>query len=162
MSFSVVPVCTETQLEQARSLVRAYVETGVVDLTSQNIEAEIDGLPWDYRPPTGALFIATEKMGEAVRCIAIHKFGLEGDAEIKRLFVKADHRGRGIGAALLNKAIEAGKQMKCNRIVLDTLPTMTAAVATYKSLGFEEIAPYWCNVLPVIFLGKELEPAVEA
>lgn len=157
MSFSILNARTSDQIDQARVLMLAYVDSGLVDLSSQNIELEIAGLPGDYRPPTGELFIATDQMGEAMGCIAVHTLGQTGDAEIKRLFVQPDYRGRGIGTALLNAAIGAAKQMRCRRIVLDTMPTMTSAIAIYKSLGFEEIDPYWDNILPVVYFAKTLE-----
>ncbi|KQY48602.1 GNAT family N-acetyltransferase [Rhizobium sp. Root483D2] len=160
MTFSIHHALTGKYLDQARELMLSYVKTGVVDLTSQSIEAEIAGLPADYAPPTGTLFIATDDLGEATGCIALHKFGLQGDAEIKRLFVKAEYRGRGIGMALLNSAIDAAREMGYRRVVLDTLPTMTSAITIYKSLGFGEIAPYWNNVLPVLYFGKDLDAGV--
>jgi hypothetical protein len=37
------------------------MSSDLVDLTSQSLEAEIAGLPGEYRPPNDALFIATDK-----------------------------------------------------------------------------------------------------
>lgn len=156
MTFFLTLASTERQLEQTRSLIRAYVETGLVDLTSQNIDAEIASLPGDYCQPTGALFLATDRNGEAAGCVAIHKIGQQGDAEIKRLFVKPAHRGQSLGAMLLSGAIGAAIQMEAKRVVLDTMPNMKAAIALYKAFGFYEIPPYWDNVLPVIYFGKDL------
>jgi len=156
MSFCILHARTEEQLEQVRSLMRAYVEADLVDLSSQNIEAEIAGLPGDYRPPTGALFLATDPVGRAIGCIAVHRLGQTEDAEIKRLFVMPDCRGLGIGRSLTMATVDAAREMGCRRIVLDTMPDMTSAIATYESLGFQKTDPYWNNILPVIYYAKTL------
>lgn len=157
MSFSIFHARTEGQIAQVRTLMLAYVDAGLVDLSSQNIEAEIAGLPGEYSPPTGVLFLAVNKQGVPLGCIAFHKLGQTTDAEIKRLFVRSEYRGQGVGTALLKAAIDAARAMKFRRIVLDTMPTMTSAITIYESLGFEQIDPYWDNVLPVIFFAKSLE-----
>lgn len=159
MSFFIMHARTEEHLKQVRRLMRAYVESKLVDLSSQNIEAEIANLPGEYAPPTGELLLAVSQMNEPVGCIAVHKLGQTGDAEIKRLFVRPEFRSLGVGTALLRAVMNAARAMSCTRIVLDTMPTMTSAIAIYRSLGFEEIDPYWDNVLPVIFFGKGLTAA---
>ena len=54
---------------------------------------------------------------------------------------------------VLSEASRAGYQ----RIVLDTLPSMSEAIGLYRHLGFEPIAAYYPNpVAGALFLGKEL------
>lgn len=132
------------------------MDTSLVDLSSQNIDAEIAELPGDYAPPTGALFLVVDIDGEPVGCVAIHAFGEWGDAEMKRLFVAPSYRGFGIGRALIQKAVEQAQKMGFRRLVLDTMPQMAAAIAAYEGLGFQRIDPYWDNVLPVLYFGKTL------
>lgn len=156
MSFKILQAYTNAQMAQVRSLMRAYVETGLVDLSSQNIDAEIAGIPGDYHPPTGALFLATDLDGNAVGCVAVHRLGETDDAEMKRLFVKPDYRGLGIGKSLIEAVLDMAREMGCKRLLLDTMPNMTSAIAAYEAFGFQKIDPYWNNVLPVIYYAKTL------
>jgi ribosomal protein S18 acetylase RimI-like enzyme len=51
-------------------------------------------------------------------------------------------------------------QLGYAEVVLDTLPSMTAAQAIYRKLGFEPIPAYWNNLVPDIpYFGKQLEGA---
>jgi len=156
MLFNISEACSTAQVQQVQSLLRNYAATGLVDLSSQNIDAEIAGLPGDYTSPNGALFLASSTGGKPAGCVAIHQFGEPGDAEMKRLFVAPSYRGLGLGKALVESALARAKQMGFSRLVLDTMPGMTAAIAAYEGLGFQRIDPYWDNVLPVIYYGKVL------
>jgi ribosomal protein S18 acetylase RimI-like enzyme len=69
-------------------------------------------------------------------------------AEMKRLYVRDAHRGRGLGRALAEVAIAAAREAGCRRIVLDTLPKMRAARELYRALDFRPIPPYLKNPTP--------------
>jgi GNAT superfamily N-acetyltransferase len=57
-------------------------------------------------------------------------------AELKRMYLQPEHRGRGLGRALLSHAIDWAKDRGCHSIVLDTSIGMTAAQRLYESVGF--------------------------
>jgi putative acetyltransferase len=57
-------------------------------------------------------------------------------AELKRMYLQPEYRGRGLGRTLLNHAIRWAKDRGCQAIVLDTSTTMTAAQGLYESAGF--------------------------
>jgi len=63
----------------------------------------------------------------------------------------------GIGRALATSAVERASALGYREVMLDTLPSMTSAIAIYRSLGFAPVAPYWNNVVPgIIYLGRIL------
>jgi GNAT superfamily N-acetyltransferase len=68
------------------------------------------------------------------------------DCWLEDLFVRADARGAGVGAALLDFAIERARLRGCLRIELDTSEQNEAALYLYRARGFSEhsktVAPY--------------------
>lgn len=95
-------------------------------------ERELEALPGDYR-----LLLAEAAAG----CVAVRLLDAR-TAEMKRLYVRSAHRGKGLGRALAQAAIDVAREAGCARIVLDTLPKMREAQALYDLLGFRKIEPY--------------------
>ena len=101
-------------------------------------ERELEALPGDYR-----LLLAEGTAG----CVAVRLLDAR-TAEMKRLYVRSAHRGKGLGRALAQAAIDVAREAGCARIVLDTLPKMREAQALYELLGFRKIAPYLRDPTP--------------
>ena len=110
----------------------------------QNFEQELAGLPGDYAPPQGRLLLA-RLQGELGGCVALHPLE-PGVCEMKRLYVRPQQRGHGLGKALLNAALAEARAIGYRRMRLDTVePVMQEAVRMYRACGFREIAPYRSN-----------------
>jgi ribosomal protein S18 acetylase RimI-like enzyme len=82
---------------------------------------------------------------------------------MKRLYVRPGHRGKGVGKRLASTAIEVAKEVGYERMLLDTLASMTDATRLYRSLGFREIEPYTYNPLPnVLYFALDLVASPKA
>ena len=86
-------------------------------------------------------------LADGAGCVALRILDRD-TAEMKRLYVRSMHRGKGLGRALAQAAIAAARNAGCARIVLDSLPQMTEAQALYRALSFQPIAPYLKNPTP--------------
>lgn len=75
-----------------------------------------------------------------------------GDAELKRMFVRREVRGRGIGKRLLDVALDHAGAAGFERVVLDSTRDMRTAIELYKAAGFEEIPSYNGNTRADIFM----------
>lgn len=141
------------EIAQIRELFIEYAESLGFSLCFQDFDRELAGLPGDYTPPHGRLLIA-RRGGESAGCIALHPFGqdpfeqdgLEPICEMKRLYVRPQFRGSGLGRLLAERVIADAKGTGYRKMRLDTVePKMKKAVALYRALGFREIGPYRPN-----------------
>jgi len=146
--FSFAQVESPAQISQARELFLEYGQSLGFSLCFQNFDEELAGLPGDYTPPTGCLLLAQYE-NHLAGCAALHKFRHEINSEIcemKRLYLRPQFRGKGLGRALADRVIAEARQIGYRRMRLDTVePVMKDAVAMYRRIGFREIAPYYKN-----------------
>jgi GNAT superfamily N-acetyltransferase len=148
----------EIEIPVVQELFREYARELELDLSYQGFEAELSSLPGEYASPRGALFLAISAAGMPVGCIAMRSLTEAGSCELKRMYVRASSRRRGIGHALAKAAIRAAERAGYFRMYLDTLPTLTPALALYERLGFTRTAAYYDTpIIDTIFMRKDLQ-----
>lgn len=134
---------SEKDLQEASTLFSEYAASLEISLDFQDFEAEVASLPGGYAPPEGAILLAWSQ-NQLAGCVALRKLE-DGICEMKRLFIRPSFRGLKIGVALCEAIIEKARTLGYDKMRLDTLESMHAARALYKSFGFYEIGPYCYN-----------------
>jgi putative acetyltransferase len=166
------------QIAHARELFLEYAQSLGFSLCFQNFDKELAGLPGDYAPPAGRLLLAQYE-NQLAGCVALHKLDPGAGSEVchssefchgsefcdgsefcemKRLYLRPQFRGKGLGRALADRIIAEACQIGYRKMRLDTVePVMKDAVAMYRRLGFQEIAPYRKNPMPgTLYMELEL------
>lgn len=141
--MQIVAAHTHAFLPLVRELFTEYARSTGIDFCFQNFERELAELPGKYAPPDGRLFLSVENES-AAGCVALRKIA-DGVCEMKRLYVRPAFRGSGLGRRLANETIFAARGIGYDRMRLDTLASMTPAIALYESLGFQRIPAYYDN-----------------
>jgi putative membrane protein len=155
------PALADEDVRTVRELFVEYGHSLGFSLAFQNFDQEYLTLPGKYAPPRGRLFLA-EVDGRPAGCIALRPLET-GVCEMKRLYVRGKYRGLGLGRQLAEKLIAEATETGYFLMRLDTVEDkMRAAVALYRSLGFEEIGPYTLNPMPgARFMQRQLAPITQ-
>lgn len=95
--------------------------------------------------------------GEAVGCGAIKEYGPH-TAEIKRMFVRIENRGKGIATIVLQELENWAKELGYNQCVLETDQRMADAIALYSKNGYTRIPNYgqYADVPSSVCFSKEI------
>ena len=139
-TFTIAPAETD-DLADVAALFRAYAAVLDIDLGVQGFEQELAELPGAYAPPQGTLLLARGGDGAALGCVALRPLD-ESACEMKRLFVRSEARGTGLGRALVVAVLAEATRLGYREVKLDTLPQLEEAIALYRDFGFQPIPPY--------------------
>jgi ribosomal protein S18 acetylase RimI-like enzyme len=142
-------------IDQIKLLFREYEKAIGVDLCFQNFEKELADLPGQYALPEGCLILARVD-NQMAGCVALRRFEANV-CEMKRLYLRSQFRKLGLGRQMATIIIKEAVNRGYKTMRLDTLPSMTEAIALYKSMGFVQIDSYRYNPLEgAIYMEKQL------
>ena len=155
--MKIAQATSNDEISTARTLFEEYAQSLGFSLCFQNFDQELANLPGEYSPPAGRLLLLSINE-QAGGCVAFRKIDA-ATCEMKRLFLRAGFRGKGLGRVLVEAAVQEARELGYKRMRLDTVPgKMDDAIALYRSFGFREIKPYYDTPLnQTIFMELELQ-----
>jgi carbonic anhydrase len=130
------------QIEHVRALFTEYAASPGCSKCFRDFDKEVAELPGEYAAPEGRLLLALHRRKPA-GCVGLSKAD-DGAAKMKRLYVRPQFRGKGIGRALAAAVIEAARESGYERMRLYTFPFMREAIALYRTLGFKRVRAEGC------------------
>jgi GNAT superfamily N-acetyltransferase len=141
---------------ELRALWTAYLEDSAVHLRAMGVLADVPAYVaadlagiGQFQPPDGRLLLAIDDR-DTLGCGAMRVVA-PGVAEVKRMYLRPEARGRGIGRVLLQELLATACCFGCREARLDTGWFMTDAHRLYCAAGFEECAPYAESEVPADF-----------
>lgn len=136
----------DPRLEIVAQLFRDYAAELNEDLCFQSFGEELETLPGVYAPPRGSLLLAVDSQENVIGCVALKERGPHL-AELKRLYIVPEARGKGLATTMCQEILHIAKEIGYEKVCLDTLDRMVPAVKLYESLGFRRGEPYYENPL---------------
>lgn len=157
--LTILPAETAEHIATARKMIIEYATWLEFNLCFQGFDEEMRSFPGKYIPPSGRLFLALWD-GQPAGVIALRALEEQGVCEMKRLYVRPEFRGHGIGRELAQLIIAEATAIGYSRMRLDTIPgKMDSAIEMYRELGFmEAVAYYETPVGQTIFMELALIP----
>ena len=136
------PFAPGDQLAARRLILEGLGERwGWVDETRN---PDLDDIAAHYLAP-GHYFVVVERDGELIGTGALVAEGAEGakrqaTGRIVRMSVAREHRGRGLGRALVEHLLDEAQQRGCRRVLVETTREWHDAIRLYQRCGFVEYA----------------------
>ncbi|MEV6741249.1 GNAT family N-acetyltransferase [Streptomyces sp. NPDC051104] len=119
------------------------------------LEREIAADRGDYLAPPGGVLLVARHDGRPAGTAGVRLMD-PATAELKRVFVHQDVRGKGGAPLLVTAAEDAARALGAGRMVLDTRGDLVEARTLYARLGYVETAPYNDNPYAEHWFGKPL------
>jgi GNAT superfamily N-acetyltransferase len=120
------------------------VAAGLIDEVQQEYVVRYGGqdeTPVDaagFGPARGGAFLVAFADGEPVGCVGLRRHDAVM-AEIKRMYVRATHRRRGLGRVLLRSVETRAKALGYARLLLETGTRQPEAIALYTADGYRPL-----------------------
>jgi GNAT superfamily N-acetyltransferase len=112
------------------------------DLNARYPGLEIHGIDAGNFRQAGGVFLIGRVGDITVACGALRPMSEDGAVEVKRMYVRDSHRGRGFGRAMLAALEAIATRRGYRNIRLETGASQPEAVALYKSAGYHRIPCY--------------------
>lgn len=140
--FLIRPPARASEWQEAVRLLRQYRLEFNDSTCFTSFDDEMSQIEHLYASPDRLKLISIEiQSGDVAGCVAYRTWS-PGIAEMKRLYVDPEFRGRRLGYLLAEAIILAAHENGFHTMILDTMTEMKSAQTLYRHLGFYTIPPY--------------------
>ncbi len=134
MSAPIIRPATNDDCAKVRALIFAVLNEYDLEPAPKTTDKDLDDLEGYYA--AGAFHVLEAADGEIIGTVGLASMG-GGVCELRKMYLKPSHRGRGLGKRLLKHAIETAKTLEFTRIELQTARVLEEAIGLYAKFGFE-------------------------
>jgi len=100
--------------------------------------------PAEFEAPDG-VFVVAFLDDEPIGCAGLRRTDESdgpADIELKRMFVRAEFRGRGFARVLLDHIEQRAREFGSSRLILETGTVQPEAIGLYESAGYQPIPSF--------------------
>lgn len=138
----------------AREL-RAYLAWLGEELDGEGLDKDIAQWQSAYDGARGRLLVVEDPGGLVVGTAAVRVLE-PGVGEVKRMWIRPAHQGKGLGRPLMDACLAEARALGCRRLRLDSEDRLAAAVHLYRTYGFTEIPDYNGNTRANVWMERAL------
>jgi ribosomal protein S18 acetylase RimI-like enzyme len=124
-------------------------------LDGEGLDRDIAQWQSVYDGDHGVLLVVVEPGGEVVGTAAVRRLE-PGIGEIKRMWIRPAHQGKGLGRPLMDACLAAARALGFQRLRLDSERKLQAALHLYHAYGFAEVPDYNGNQRAEIWMERAL------
>jgi ribosomal protein S18 acetylase RimI-like enzyme len=124
-------------------------------LDGEGIDRDIAQWQSAYDGANGVLLVVIAPGGDVVGTAAVRRLE-PGIGEIKRMWIRPAHQGKGLGRPLIDACLAEARALGFRRLRLDSERKLEAALHLYRAYGFVEVADYNRNPRAEIWMERPL------
>jgi putative acetyltransferase len=103
-------------------------------------DADLTDIESSYLRPGGSFDVLLNQAGEVVGTVGLYPLG-DGRCELRKMYLTAACRRRGLGKRLLAHALGRARELGFRRVELETASSLVMAGQLYESFGFRPFVP---------------------
>jgi putative acetyltransferase len=127
---------TRADQEQVRRLVFGVLGEFGLEPSPESTDADLNDIEGAYLNSGGMFEIIERSDGQVVGSVGIYPME-DGLCELRKMYLAADVRGRGLGKLLLERALSHARKAGFRAVMLETASVLKEAVRLYTSYGFQ-------------------------
>lgn len=98
-------------------------------------DADLDDIERSYFVRGGTFRVLAAQDGSIVGAYGLYPVD-DGICELRKMYLRRDYRGQGLGKRLLEDALAAARHLGFRQVVLETASVLKEAIALYQRYGF--------------------------
>lgn len=118
-----------------RALVFTILDDYAIRPEPAGTDADLFDLDANYFAGGGTFEVAVDEDGSIVGSCGTFPMDAK-TCELRKMYVRSDHRGQGLGKQLLERALAFARTRGCTRVVLETASVLKEAALMYEKAGF--------------------------
>ena len=135
---------TNADAEAVREVVFSALREHGLEPSPEDTDADLYDIGRNYHACGGRFDVLVEAgSGKIVGSVGLHP-DEPGTVELRKMYLRPGHRGRGCGRCLLEHALVEARKLGFHRVILETTSKLPKAVALYRSYGFQSYAAKHC------------------
>ncbi|MDP5291265.1 GNAT family N-acetyltransferase [Oceanimonas sp. CHS3-5] len=140
MRYTIAPITAADDAAICRIIQDVGAEFGAVGEGFGPGDDEVRCMSRHYRPEGRSCYLVARLNGEVVGGAGLAPLGNSRElCELKKLFLLQAARGHGLGQRLVEACLVFAREQGFSACYLDTLSSMTNAIALYEKLGFRHL-----------------------
>ncbi|UCE61121.1 MAG: GNAT family N-acetyltransferase [Phycisphaerales bacterium] len=129
---------TNADTEQVKEIVFTALTEYGLSHDSSGVDSDLEDIEANYIRAGGTFEVVEDDDGRIIGCVGLHRIG-EGVCELRKMYLKREARGKGLGKTLLKRSIERAGKLGFRRVELETAAPLKEAIALYEQYGFRPI-----------------------
>jgi len=130
--------------EAVRDVVFTALREHGLEPSPEDTDADLRDIERHYDARGGRFDVLIENAsGKIVGSVGLHP-DEPGTVELRKMYLRTEHRGRGCGRFLLDHALAGARRLGFRRVILETTSKLPKALALYRACGFQPYGAKHC------------------